>query len=112
MRLLQTAAVFLAMATSAQAVQLVVMGVNTTAISGAKVFTIGVTIAQSDLTAPGTGPDPVLFVQNVTAIGDGTNPIQGSPATANKADIQSVQTSFVDTSAITDGGPPTNATLS
>jgi hypothetical protein len=98
------------MATSAQAVQLVVISVNTTAIPGDKVFTIGVKIAQSDVTAPGAGTNPPLFVQGITFNGDGTNPIQQAGA-ANKVDIQSVQTSFVDNSATTNVGPPTNATL-
>jgi hypothetical protein len=56
--------VVLCMARTSDGVQLVVMSVNTTAIPGAKVFTVGVKIAQSDLTVPGTGNSPPLFAQN------------------------------------------------
>jgi len=106
LRALLAAAVVLAMVTSAQAVQLVVMSVNTTAVAGAKVFTIGVKVSQSDVTAPGAGNNPPLFAQGITFTGTGTNPIQATPTAANKQDVQSIQTAFIDTSAGNNGGPP------
>lgn len=82
------AAVVLAMATSAHAIQLVVMSVNTTAIPGDKVFTIGVKVSQADVAAGGSSPG--IVVQNVTFTGSATGPIHAAGAN-NKADVQSVQ---------------------
>lgn len=99
------------MATSAQAVQLVVMATNTTALPGEKVYTIGVQVTTADLSAPGVGNSPVLFIQNIAFQGNGVgtnpgaNPGQQSGG-SNKPDIQSVQASFIDGSALGNGGPP------
>jgi len=90
LRALLAAAVVLAMVTSAQAVQLVVMSVNTTAIAGDKVFTIGVKVSQSDVTAPGAGAHPPVFAQQVTFTGSANGPIQAA-GTGNKPDVQTVQ---------------------
>ena len=68
--LFMTAAVMnLVLATATKAVSLVVMATNATAIPGEKVFTIGIQIRQADLTAPGTGVNPVLTMQDVTFAG-------------------------------------------
>ena len=91
------------MPNSVKAVSLVVMSTNTTAIPGEKVFTIGIQINQSDLTAPGTGPNPPLFAQNVTFVASANGPFQQSGA-SNEPDIQSVQTDFINPAAV--GGPP------
>ena len=88
MRLLPAAAVVLAMTTSAQAVDLVVMSVNTTAIAGDKVFTIGVQVSQADVAAGGTNPS--LSVQDITFSGGSTGPIQAAGSN-NKQDVQVVQ---------------------
>jgi hypothetical protein len=92
------AAVLLAMATSAQAVQLVVMATNTTAIPGDKVYTIGVQVTSADLAAPGVGSNPVLFVQHLsfpsTSVTNGLV-IQAAGAN-NKSDLQSVQSVGLD----------------
>jgi hypothetical protein len=73
------------MATSAQAVQLVVMAVNSApGITGAKAFTIGVQITAADVAA---NPDSTLFAQNITFSGNGTSPIQAAGA-SNVPDIQ------------------------
>ena len=90
LRALLAAAVVLAMVTSAQAVQLVVMSVNTTAIAGDKIFTIGVQVSQSDVTAPGAGNHPPIFAQQVTFTGSANGPIQAAGSN-NKADVQTVQ---------------------
>jgi MYXO-CTERM domain-containing protein len=78
------------MVTSAQAVQLVVLSVNTTAVPGDKVFTIGVKVSQSDVTAPGAGNNPPLFAQGITFTGSANGPIQAAGSN-NKQDVQTVQ---------------------
>jgi hypothetical protein len=92
----------LAMATSVRAVSLVVMATNATAIPGEKVFTIGVEVTAKDV-ALGGGPNTVLLVQNLTFNGSTNGPIHQTGA-ANVPDVQSLQTDFIDPSAI--GGPP------
>jgi len=100
------AAVVLAMATSAQAVSLVVMAVNSSdGIAGAKTYTIGVKITAADVSAGGA--NPVLFVQNITATGSANGPIQQSGA-ANRPDVQNVQTAVLDVSAVNNAGPPSD----
>ena len=96
--------VVLAMANSAQAVSLVVMAVNTSdGIAGAKTFTIGVQITAADVAAG--GQNAVLFVQNLTVTGGANGPIQQLGG-VNKPDVQTLQTSVLDGSAVTNGGPP------
>ena len=72
-------------------------------IPGAKVFTIGVRVTAADVAAG--GQNPVLFVQNVTFTGGANGPLQQTAA-ANKPDVQTLQTSVIDNSAINNGGPP------
>jgi PEP-CTERM motif len=88
LRAFLAAAVVLAMATSAQAVQLVVMAVNANpGVAGAKAFTIGVQITAADIAA---NPDSTLFVQNIsfTGAGSAVGPIQAG----NTPDIQTAWT--------------------
>jgi PEP-CTERM motif len=92
LRALFAMAVVLAMAPSAQAIQLVVMAVNnapglTGVNAGAKAFTIGVQITAADIAA---NPDSTLFVQNVSFTGAGSTvgPIQQG----NTPDIQTAWT--------------------
>jgi uncharacterized protein YjbI with pentapeptide repeats len=84
---LQVVTVVLALATSANAVTLVVMGVNTTAIAGSTVFDVGVQVTSADVAAGGT--QPTLLVQNLTFSGEGSavGPIQAG-STSNAPDIQ------------------------
>ncbi|HEY1600910.1 MAG TPA: PEP-CTERM sorting domain-containing protein [Pirellulales bacterium] len=78
-------AVILAMATSAQAIQLVVMAVNNApGVAGAKAFTIGVQVTAADVAA---NPDSTLFVQNMSFVGNTLGAIQAAGA-ANVPDIQ------------------------
>ena len=74
-RAILAAAVVLAMATSAQAISLVVMATNTTAVPGEKVFTIGVKVTAADVAAAGPNSNAVLVVQNVTFTGGAGGPI-------------------------------------
>ncbi|HEY1601405.1 MAG TPA: choice-of-anchor tandem repeat GloVer-containing protein [Pirellulales bacterium] len=94
----------LTVADSSQAAKLVVMATNTTALAGAKVFTIGVQVTAADVSA---GSDVQLFVQGLTFEGGGGGPLKRTSA----SDIQTVQSSFIQNSVATNGGPPTNATL-
>jgi hypothetical protein len=55
----------LAMAAPAQAISLVVMATNTTAIPGEKVFTVGIQISSVDVAGAGAGA--TLLVQNLTS---------------------------------------------
>ncbi|HEY1603470.1 MAG TPA: PEP-CTERM sorting domain-containing protein [Pirellulales bacterium] len=92
------------MATSAQAVQLVVMAVNSNiGIAGAKAFTIGLQVTTADVAAnPGT---PDLFVQNISITGNALGPIQAGGVN-NVPDIQTAWT-FVDANSpnsISNGG--------
>jgi hypothetical protein len=76
------------MATSAQAVQLVVLAVNNApGVAGAKAFTIGVQITAADIAA---NPDSTLFAQNITFTGGGAavGPVQAG----NTPDIQTAWT--------------------
>jgi PEP-CTERM motif len=103
-KLILAAALVMTMGNSARAVSLIVMGVNTApGIAGAKVFTIGVRVTAADVAAG--GPEPVLVVQNLTFTGGANGPIQ-QVGSANKPDVQSVQTSFIDQSAEFNSGPP------
>ena len=104
-RAILAAAVVLAMATSAQAISLVVMATNTTAIPGEKVFTIGVKVTAADVAAAGPNSNAVLVVQNVTFTGGATGPIHASGA-GNQPDVSGVQSNFINSSAINNGGPP------
>jgi hypothetical protein len=80
-------AVILAMATSAQAVQLVVMAVNSApGVAGAKAFTIGVQVTAADVAA---NPDSTLFVQNISFTGV---PTVGPVQAGNTPDIQTAWT--------------------
>jgi len=105
LRAILAAAVVLAMATSSQAVQLVVMATNASdGLAGAKTYTIGVQITAADVAAGGA--NAVLFVQNLTVTGNATNgPIDASGA-GNQPDVQGVQSNFINASAINNGGPP------
>jgi hypothetical protein len=80
----------LAMATSAHAVQLVVMAVNSNiGVAGAKAFTIGLQVTTADVAAnPGT---PDLFVQNISVTGNALGPIQAGGIN-NVPDIQTAWT--------------------
>jgi len=94
------------MATSAQAVSLVVMAVNSSdGIAGAKTYTIGVQITSTDVAAGGA--NPVLFVQNVTVTGNASGPIQQT-GSSGKTDVQAVQAGPLDGSATVNGGPPSD----
>jgi len=86
--LLAATVVLVAMVTTAQAVQLVVLSVNSTAIAGDKVFTIGVKVAQADVTAG--GPNGPIFAQNVTFTGSANGPIHAA-ASGNVPDVAAVQ---------------------
>ena len=101
----QIAAVVLMTATTANAISLVVMSVDTASVPGEKVFTIGVQVTQADLAAPGVGNNPPLAVQNLTFIGGANGPFHQSGAT-NEPNIQALQTDFIDPAAV--GGPPSN----
>lgn len=92
------AAVVLAMATSAQAVSLVVMATNTTAVAGAHVYTIGVRVTSADLAAPGVGSNPVLFVQHLSfpSTSVSTGLVIQAAGTNNKPDLQTVQSVSLD----------------
>jgi hypothetical protein len=103
------AAVVLTMATSAQAISLVVMATNSTAVAGAKVYTIGIQVTAADVAAGGS--NPVLFAQNVTFTGSATGPIHAATTktpNANQPDVQGVQSNFIDANA---NAPPDNAGL-
>ena len=105
-RAILAAAVVLAMATSAQAVQLVVMATNASdGIAGAKTYTIGVQFTSADVTAG--GQNAVLFVQNLTVTGRRMGPIQQTRKLRAKPDVQSVQIELcIDSAAENNGGPP------
>jgi hypothetical protein len=92
------------MATTANAVSLVVMSTDSTSIPGEKVFTIGVQVTQADLAAPGVGNNPPLVVQSLTFTG-GPNGALHQSGSSNEPNIQAVQTDFIDPAAV--GGPPT-----
>ena len=93
----------LALANTADAISLVVMATNTTAILGDSVYTVGVHVTAADVAAGGA--NPVLFVQNVTFTGGAAGPVH-STGSGNKPDVQSVQSGPIDSSAINNGGPP------
>jgi len=100
--------------TTAQAAKLVVMSVNTNANNssipvGEHLVTFGIQVSAADLVNAGT--NPVLFVQNLTFIGDGTNgPIQQAIGknTAGTQDVQTIQSTYMDNVATE---PPTDAQL-
>lgn len=97
------AAVVLSMVTSAQAVSLVVMAVNSSlpvaidpGLAGYEGFTIGVQVTAADLTAPGVGANPVLLVQNVTFQGDQVaSPYQSPGLATDPDDVQTVQSTYI-----------------
>jgi hypothetical protein len=91
----------------ARAASLVVMAVNTSAIAGAKVFTIGVQVTNADMTSGERGSDAVLAVQNVSFTGGPNGPIDGT-GISNAPDIQTVQTEFIDVAAGNNPQPPGN----
>jgi hypothetical protein len=94
----------LAMAAPAQAISLVVMATNTTAIPGEKVFTVGIQISSVDVAGAGAGA--TLLVQNLTFASGSTGPTQAAGAT-NVPDIQTAW-SLLDVNSpnsITNGGP-------
>ena len=96
----------LALTTSAQAVQLVVMSTNSnTGVAGQKAFLIGVRIGSTDLAT--AGPNATLSIHNLTFTGNGTVPVQG--VGSNKNDIQMIQSAFIDNAS---AYPPTSAGLS
>lgn len=101
----QISAIVLLTTTTANAVSLVVMSVDTTSVPGEKVFTVGVQVTQADLAAPGVGNYPPLLVQSLTFTGGANGPFHQSGAT-NEPNIQAVQTDFIDPAAA--GGPPSN----
>jgi hypothetical protein len=114
LRAFLAAAVVLAMATSAQAVQLVVMAVNSNiGVAGEKAFTIGVQITAADVAA---NPAGTLFAQNITFGGSTVGPIQAT-GTNNVPDIQTAWSTLDGNSpnSVTNGGsggpsfPPGNA---
>jgi len=92
---LLAAAVVLVIGTSAHAVQLVVMSVNSnTGVAGQKAFIIGVKIPKADLSAKGTGSLPTLFAQNIIFAGGVNGP--RNVASFNRPDIQSLQSGVID----------------
>jgi PEP-CTERM motif len=92
-----------------QAVELVVMATNTTAVPGAKVYTVGVQVTQADLeTAEGS-----MALQELAFVG----PILNSTQTTayNPTQLQTIQSLYVDVAASNNpvaphhlAGPPTN----
>ena len=73
---LLAAIVVLSRVTSAKAVSLVIMAVNTTALPGDKVYDVGIQVTAADVAAG--GPNPVLLVQNLTFTGVSAGPIQAA----------------------------------
>jgi hypothetical protein len=74
---------------SAHGAELVVMGTNTTAVPGAKVYTVGVQVSQADVAAaiaPLGNPGAVLGVQGVDFVGDVLN-----GASTNPSQLQAIQ---------------------
>ena len=111
------AVILIAISSTAHGAQLTVMAVNTTAVPGAKVFTIGIKVTSADVTRtigalgapPSTGIP--LLIQNIEFVGGPNGPIQalsskGHPA--NQPNIQGVQTNFIDPQPVY---PPTNDQL-
>jgi PEP-CTERM motif len=87
---------------TAKAISLVVMAVNTTAVPGDKVFTIGVQINEADLTATGVGDRPPLFVQDIKFGNGNAGPLQQS-GLSNQSSLQGAETVYaVDGSAGSD----------
>jgi hypothetical protein len=107
-------AILLLPARSALAVQLAIMNVATHTTNsaiplGEQVVTFGVQVRASDLV--GAGTNPVLFVNNLTIAGNGIVPINAK-GTANKVDVQDVQTNVVDPYAAANSAPAQQANLS
>jgi hypothetical protein len=104
-------------ATHTKALQLVVMATNTTAIPGAKVYTIGVNVTDSDVQLGASGVyNDDLELLGITFTGDGTNPRQAS-GPSNRNDLQSIQSGFIDQAALNNpvapgfaAGPPLTLT--
>jgi hypothetical protein len=69
------------------------MAVNTTAVPGDKVFTIGVQINEADLTAKGVGDRPSLFVQDIKFGSGDAEPLQQS-GLSNQSSLQGAATLF------------------
>jgi hypothetical protein len=77
---------------SAQAISLVVMAVNSSpGVVGAKAFTLGIQITQADLFAPGVGAHPTLALHDLTFSGSTNGPVQAVGAN-NVPDIQTAWT--------------------
>ena len=88
------AAAVLAMATSAQAVQLVVMSTNAnTGVAGQKAFLIGIKVSSTDV-AKG-GANATIFAQNITFTGGANGPVNAA-GSSNKPDVQTLQTAVID----------------
>ncbi len=109
------ALLFSVLGTTTRAAELVVMATNTTAVPGAKVFTIGVQVTQADVAAAELkGPPNIpLLVQGVDLSGNILNSQQTNPF--NLTELQTLQTIYVDAASYANpvapgfgGGPPTN----
>lgn len=106
----------LSLVSSANAARLVVTSVQTHTDNvniplPDQLVTFGIQVSQFDLS--NAGSNPVLFVQNLTFLGNGIDrgPLQGASSKSgskNAADVQSIQTNYIDN--ITDY-PPTDAGL-
>ncbi|HEY4313049.1 MAG TPA: hypothetical protein VGN12_26590 [Pirellulales bacterium] len=99
---------------AAQAVQLAIMNVATHATNsvipaGEEVVTFGIQLSESDLI--GAGTNPVLLVQNLAFVGNGIVP-SNATGTANKVDVQDVQSSVVDPYAAANSAPAQQSNLS
>jgi hypothetical protein len=96
------------MATSSQAVSLVVMATNSSPgiAGGYKAYDIGVVITAADVALGGA--NPVLFTQNLTFTGSANGPFEAA-GTNNKQDLQSVW-GTLDTVDGGGGGPSFPAT--
>lgn len=99
-RLYLLAAVGLLFASQAQAVELVVMATNTTAVPGDKVYTIGVQVTQAEVDLAATGPassNVVLGLQELAFQGGVANLKQTTPY--NPTQIQGIQAQYIDNAA-------------
>ncbi|HEY1600579.1 MAG TPA: PEP-CTERM sorting domain-containing protein [Pirellulales bacterium] len=103
--------VILISASNLQAVELVVMATNTTAVPGAKVYTVGVQVTQADLAAQSGGVP--LGLQELAFVG----PILNSKQTTayDPTQLQTIQSQYIDVAAgnnpVAPGnvaGPPIN----
>jgi len=89
------ASAVLALTTSAQAVQLVVISTNSnTGIAGQKAYIIGVQISSADRAI--AGPNATLSIHNLTFTGGVNGPVNGANGSTNRPDVQSLQTAVID----------------